>query len=157
MKEKIMRGALTVVPAFIIDRITKAWAIGPMETGALIDGVVGFRYAENTGVAFSFMSGMPWLVNLLSVVLIAVVTGLIFADRSFGRITQAGMWLIVAGGMGNLYDRLTLGYVVDFIEVLFMDFAIFNFADICVCCGAAIAAVGLLFFDNKDKKTAEGA
>ena len=157
MLKKILKGAAVVAPALIADRITKVWAMGGMETGEFIPGIVGFRYAENTGVAFSFMSGMPWLVNLMSAFLVIAITALLIADKSFSRAARFGMWLIVAGGLGNLYDRLAYGYVVDFIEVLFMNFAIFNVADICVCCGAFIAGAALIFLDIKDKKTTEGA
>ncbi len=157
MLKKMLRGACIVAPALVADRITKVWAMGGMETGSVIPGIVGFRYAENTGVAFSFMSGMPWLVNVLSVSLVIALTILLIADKGFSRAARFGMWLIVVGGLGNLYDRLAYGYVVDFIELLFMNFAIFNVADICVCCGAVIAGIALVFFDMKDNKTTEDA
>lgn len=154
---KILRGAAVVAPALIVDRITKVWAMGGIDIRAFIPGFVGFRYAENTGVAFSFLSGMPWLVNVLTVALVAAITALLVVDKSLSRWARFGLWLIVAGGLGNLYDRFAYGYVVDFIELLFMKFAIFNVADICVCCGAAIAAAALVFVDIKNEKTTEGA
>jgi len=156
MLKKLMRGAAVAAPALIVDRITKVWAAGGIEAGEFIPGIVGFRYARNTGVAFSFLSGMPWLVNALTVLLLAAIIALLLADKGLSRWTRLGMWLIVAGGLGNLYDRFAYGYVVDFIELLFVDFAIFNVADICICCGAAIAAAALVFIDIKNEKTTEG-
>lgn len=157
MLKKLIRGGAVVAPALIIDRLTKAWAAGGIEAGEFIPGIVGFRYAENTGVAFSFLSGMPWLVSIITVALVVGITALLIVDKGLSRWTRLGLWLIVAGGLGNLYDRFAYGYVVDFIELLFMNFAIFNVADICVCCGAVIAAAGLLFIDMKEEKTTEGA
>ncbi len=59
------------------------------------------------------------------------------------------MTLIIAGGLGNLYDRLTLGYVIDFIEVLFVKFAIFNVADVAVVCGTICLIIGILKTEGK--------
>lgn len=157
MKKKIMLGAVIVVTACLLDRITKLWAALLNEPKVFIDGLVGFRYVRNTGVAFSMLSDMTWLVNILSVVMIGAVILLILREKGFGGAAQAGMWLIVAGGLGNLYDRLTMGYVIDFIELLFMDFAIFNVADICVCCGAVLAGIAIFFGDKKNEKTTEVA
>ena len=144
-------GAAVVVPALAADRLTKIWAAAEMPAREVIPGVVGVRYAENTGAAFSMLSRVPWVVAALSMALVAAVVAFIFADRSLNRLARTGLWLVVAGGLGNIYDRLAYGYVVDFIEVLFMDFAIFNVADICVCCGAALAAVAILA-DGRGKK-----
>jgi len=157
MKKKIMLGAVIVVTACLLDRITKLWAALLNEPKVFIDGLVGFRYVRNTGVAFSMLSDMTWLVNILSVVMIGAVILLILREKGFGGAAQTGMWLIVAGGLGNLYDRLTMGYVIDFIELLFMDFAIFNVADICVCCGAVLAGIAIFFGDKNNEKTTEVA
>lgn len=157
MLKKLVGGAAVAVPAIILDRVTKVWAMNGMERTELIPGIVGFRYAENTGVAFSFLSSAPWLVNVLTILLVVGILAMLIADKALSRWARFGMWLIAAGGIGNLYDRFAYGYVVDFIEVLFMNFAIFNVADICVCCGAVIAAAALIFVDMKNEKTAEGA
>lgn len=157
MIKKLLLGAAAAAPALIADRLTKNWAAATRACRELIPGVLGVRYAENTGAAFSAMSGATWLVSGVSAALILAVTALLAADDKMSRWARLGLWLVVYGGMGNLYDRLAYGYVVDFIEVLFMDFAIFNVADICVCCGAVIAVAALLVQDAGGKKRAEGA
>ena len=66
-------------------------------------------------------------------------------------------WMIMAGGIGNCIDRILYGYVQDMFKVEFFNFPIFNVADICVCCGAVIAAAALLVQDAGGKKRTEGA
>ena len=152
-----LRGAWVVVPAILADRITKIWALMETPRFTVVPGVFGVRFARNTGAAFSMLSSAPWLVSALSVALIIAVMAVLITDRKMDKWTRLGLWLVVAGGLGNVYDRLAYGFVVDMIEVLFMDFAIFNVADICVCCGAFLAAAAMIFSDMKQKKTTEGA
>ena len=63
--------------------------------------------------------------------------------------TQLGLWLAVGGGLGNWVDRAVRGFVVDFVALDFMRFAIFNVADICIVCGVILAALGILISDNR--------
>lgn len=152
-----LRGAWVVVPAILADRITKIWALMETPRFTVVPGIFGVRFARNTGAAFSMFSSAPWLVSALSVALIIAVMAVLVTDRKMDKWTRLGLWLVVAGGLGNVYDRLAYGFVVDMIEVLFMDFAIFNVADICVCCGTFLAAAAMIFSDMKQKKTTEGA
>ena len=148
-----LRGAWAVLPAIAVDRITKIWAMTETPRFEVVPGVVGVKFAQNTGAAFSMFSSAPWLVSALSIALVAGIAALLIADRKLDKWTRLGLWLVAAGGLGNIYDRLVYGYVVDFIEVLFMDFAIFNVADICVCCGAFLAAAAIIISDSKKKTT----
>lgn len=157
MHKKLLRGAAIVVPALLIDRLTKILAAAYRPGEAVIPGIIGVRYAENTGAAFSFFSSAPWLVSVISALIVIALTAVLLLDKTMPRAARLGLWLVVAGGIGNLYDRLAYGYVVDMIEVLFIDFAIFNVADICVCCGAFIACIFLILTDTGKKAPAEGA
>lgn len=157
MLKKILRGAATVVPLIILDRLTKILAMEYRPRQALIPGVIGLNYAENTGAAFSFFRSAPWLVGAVSAFIVIALTALLLTDKTLSRTARFGLWAVVAGGLGNLYDRLAYGFVVDFIEPLFIDFAIFNFADICVCCGAFLACAVIILGDARKGKSAEGA
>jgi len=152
-----LRGAWVVAPALAVDRITKVWAMTEMPRRGIIPGIVGVRFAKNTGAAFSMLGNAPQLVSVLSIALVAAIAAVLVTDRKMDRWTRLGLWLVAAGGLGNIYDRLVYGYVVDMIEVLFMEFAIFNVADICVCCGAFLAAAAMIISDIRQKKTTEGA
>ncbi len=144
------KGAWVVPAVLVLDRLTKAWAA--RDAGgvwSIIPGVLGFRYAENTGAAFSIFSGITQIIAVLTALLIAGVSLYLFLGKSIPRAARYGLWLVVAGGLGNLYDRVFYGYVVDFFDFLFVSFAIFNVADICVTCGAALAIASFLWQDAR--------
>ena len=114
--------------------------------------ILDLTYVQNTGAAFSLFSEHTWLLTLVSLVmsvllLAALVRG--FFRHPFGRISLA---LLLAGAVGNLIDRAFQGYVVDMFHVLFMEFAVFNVADICVVCGAVLAVIYYLWFYEKYDK-----
>jgi len=138
-----------LVAALAADQLAKLWArevLLAQHGGALAlwPGVVGWRFADNAGAAFSALAGQKWfLIAASSVLVVAVLAYLIFR-RDMPSSLRAGLALIAAGGIGNLIDRLRFGYVVDFIEFQFMRFAIFNFADICITFGVGIVIIGML-------------
>lgn len=138
--------AAALLAVLAADRVTKRLAVSVLSGGAkvFIPGVLGWRYAENTGAAFSALSGSGLLLILLTAALIIAAIVWYLRHGDCNRWLAAGVTLIVAGGLGNLYDRLTLGYVIDFIEVLFVRFAIFNVADVAVVCGTVCLIIGIL-------------
>lgn len=130
----------------LADYLLKRWAETALKGNGrliLIENVLGLRYAENTGAAFSALSGATGLLSLVS--LIVCVTVIVFmVIRPQRWFVQLPLSMILAGGMGNMIDRLTLGYVVDYFEFLFMKFAIFNLADVFITFGAALLVLVLL-------------
>lgn len=110
----------------------------------LLEGVLGLTYLENKGAAFGMMQNMRWLFILLTGVVIAVALYLLAAGKIKSRWLVAGCVLFTAGGAGNLIDRIFRGYVIDYVEPLFVNFAIFNFADSLVTVGAGIVIVKML-------------
>ena len=132
------------------DRAMKLWMTGLLASGpiVLIDGLLGLTYHENTGAAFGIFKNGRWvLIALTAVVIIGIVVYIVFA-RKRPPLLMASLVLLSAGGIGNLYDRVVSGYVVDYIELLFMDFPIFNLADILITTGAALFFIYMLFFDS---------
>ena len=142
---------LLAVAALVgIDQAIKLWAVNvlqPVGAMPLIPHVVELRFVLNQGMAFSLLSGKQlFLIIATSAALLAVAYGLFF--RSRGKyLQQAALLLILAGGIGNLIDRVLNGEVVDYINLLFMRFAVFNFADICVCVGVALWVL-VIFLDE---------
>ena len=124
--------------AVAADRVTKVLAKRRVLRGALIPGVISFRSARNSGMAFSMLSGHFWLLTVFTALLIAGILAYLISHPGESPLLRAGLWLIAGGGLGNLYDRVTMGSVIDFIELVFVRFAIFNVADICICAGAAL-------------------
>ena len=127
----------------------------------LIPGVLGLSYTENTGAAFNmFASNTAALSIVTGVVLLGGLIAL-FLVKKKPLIYDICIPLIIAGGAGNQLDRLTRGYVIDYIRTLFVDFPIFNFADCLITC-ACFVLMGYLIFDivrdfrkEKEKTSAE--
>ena len=126
-----------------VDQVVKYLVRAGIPLHTAVDFLPGLdlTYVQNTGAAFSLFSEHTWLLTLVSLVmsvllLAALVRG--FFRHPFGRISLA---LLLAGAVGNLIDRAFQGYVVDMFHVLFMEFAVFNVADICVVVGGIAAAV----------------
>ena len=115
-----------------------------------IPGFLGLTYVQNTGAAFSSFEGQQWLFALIFALFTAGVVYEYF-KKPMG-FTTFERWCIAAiygGGLGNMIDRVRMGYVVDMIETDFMTFPVFNVADIFITCGCALLLVSLIFF-NKD-------
>ena len=134
----------------LADRGLKIWLTRLLAEGpvVLIRGVIGLRYTENTGAAFSMLSEHTWILIVFTMIAVAVLLVLLYRNRSGSRLMKAALILIIAGGLGNLYDRIFQGFVVDYIEVLLFRYTIFNFADCLVCVGAALLLIYLIFFDR---------
>ncbi len=133
-----------------LDQATKFWAVKALlEKGSMpfISGVLGFRYTENTGAAFSILREKQLLLILLtSVIIVALMGFLIKALRTDVHVVvKLAYMFILAGAVGNLIDRVRLNFVIDFLEFRFVQFPIFNIADICVVVGVSLLAVGTLF------------
>lgn len=147
------------LPGVALDRLAKHWAqTSLLDMGGraqALPGIFGWVYAQNTGMAFSALSGSTALLSAVSVLLVACVLVWLFAAKNISRTLCTGLCLIAAGGTGNLIDRLCYGYVVDFIHLEFMHFAIFNVADILVCCGAGLSILALLLAECADRRAAK--
>ena len=139
------------------DQVTKILAteyLKGKEPVSFIKGVVRFNYAENTGMAFSLFSGARWVFVALTLVACAAALWYIFSNRCKPLWLYWSIAVVASGGIGNLIDRAFYGYVVDFIEPVFIDFAIFNIADCAVTLGAVSLIAYLVFdaFKKEDKR-----
>ena len=152
------RGALLLVfmaAIVALDQWTKALVRARIPYGAgvpLLPGVVQLTHVENTGAAFSMLGGARWFFLILVAVFFAGIAVLIrrkIVSKPFE------LWALAAvggGALGNAVDRALSGAVTDMIELLFMQFAVFNVADIFITCGAIALAVFIIFFDREKKK-----
>lgn len=135
-----------------VDQITKVLTRTLIPLGeriTLIPGVVGLTYVQNTGAAFSSFTGGARLLALLSLAM-TVLLGVAIAKNWLKHpFAQWSMAVIMAGAFGNFIDRAFLGYVTDMVDTLFMTFAVYNFADICVVLGVIALAVYVIFFYEK--------
>lgn len=144
---------LLVAGATVLDQLTKFLVVeniplyGHVE---FIPGVISFTYVRNTGAAFSSFQGMQWLFVLIFLVFtVGIVWEFSKKKMPFTTLERWFIVLIYAGGLGNMIDRLRLGYVVDMIKTEFMNFPVFNVADCCITCGCFLLLGHLIFF-NRD-------
>ena len=149
---------LPAVALVALDQWTKRLATDSLtEPLALIPGVLEFTYAENDGAAWSMLSGkQTFLIVFTAVMLIAVLFALLKGPWKH-PVAHVSEMLLIAGGGGNLIDRVVRHYVVDFIYVKAIDFPVFNVADCCVCIGACLLAIYVLFFSEKEDSRGDKA
>lgn len=146
----------------VADQLIKIFVeqnLRPVMSASFIDGFVGWHYVQNTGAAFGSFSQNTTLLSVFTGVVLAAGIVVIVMRKIKSKYCLVCATMVIAGGIGNLIDRITRGYVVDFIEVQFTDFAVFNFADILVTCGAFML-IGYLVYDSvksaSAKKKGEG-
>ena len=137
------------VLVFALDRVAKILAVNIPEGGqVLIPGVVGLRYAENRGIAFSMLSGATWVLGVLSLGII-VAAFIFLRKKQLHTLSLVGLMMMLGGAAGNMVDRFIHGYVPDMIEFLFVNFAIFNVGDAFLCVGCALVIIRLLFIRDE--------
>lgn len=131
----------------LLDQLTKLAVRAPGESlhVTVLPGVLDVTFVRNTGAAFSFGEGHGILFVVLAVAVVAAVAGYLAKSPELSRVEVAGLALVCGGAIGNAIDRLVLGYVTDFIATTFIDFPVFNIADIAITCGVVIAFVGYIF------------
>ena len=165
-------GLLSVAGAallVVIDQLIKQWAtavLQPLGALTILPGVVELRYFLNDGMAFSMLAGkQTLLIGMTSLMLLCVF--LLLLLRKMGPWERISWTLILGGGVGNLIDRVVSGVVVDYVNFLFVNFAVFNFADICITTGIVMLMLWVLYdsykkdreekkIHGKDGKAADG-
>ena len=151
---------IPIVAAWLVlDQASKLYFNGAYHAGQVISdpilGIFRFHLVYNTGGAWSIFSGATWALGAFSLVVCIALTAYLALTPSRPNAGEfIGISLVVAGGIGNAIDRFTLGFVVDFIEPTFIDFPIFNVADIGVTCGIVLFIVSLLIHERTEAKRA---
>ncbi len=146
--------ALIIVLGVGFDQITKYTVAHflPVDASADLpvwDGVFSLRCISNDGAAFGMLDDKRWIFMTVSTVVIIGMT--VFLCLKYNKISKPlgiALSLIIGGGIGNMIDRVLLGYVIDFIYFVPIDFPCFNVADSLVCIGAALMFVAVLFFED---------
>ena len=147
-----------------IDQLTKILVSGNMElyqSISVIPKVFNITYIQNRGAAFGMLANHSWVFMIVSTAAIIAMCVYLFRFCKEGTFFKIGLALVISGGIGNMIDRIFLGYVVDMIEATFIEtlfgwsFAIFNVADSFVCVGAGIVIFCLVRDIIKDSKKEE--
>lgn len=138
-----------------LDQLSKFLAVkllAPIESVPLWEGVLHLTYVENRGAAFGMLADHRWVFMSISSVAIIAIALYLYSGRNTSKLYTAALMMIVSGGIGNMIDRIALGYVIDFIDFALIDFAVFNIADSIVCIGAGLLILSLVLDIIKEAK-----
>lgn len=162
MIKKLKPSAYLIYTAIILvgiglDQLTKLLAatlLQPVKDVPIWEGVFHLTYHENTGAAFGIFNepDQRWIFMVISTVAILGLGFYLYIGRASNWVYASAIALVVSGGIGNMIDRIALGYVVDFLNFELIDFAIFNVADSFVCIGAGLLILALVLDIVKEAK-----
>ncbi len=140
----------------IADQLIKIWAIKELKSVKMMDfihfgnlDIMDLRYVQNEGAAFSSLSGKRWFLVVLVIIMLIGLTIFIVKYKYKHPFFMTSAVMVISGGVGNLIDRIRFGYVVDYLDVKLFNFAVFNFADICVVLGAIFMLIFLFWIEPK--------
>ena len=147
--------ALIVLVTIVLDHFTKNLAVIALKDNsggdfALIQDIFHFTYHENRGAAFGMLSDNRWVFMSISVIAILAISAYLFLNKDDSPLMSVSLAFILGGGIGNMIDRVFLGYVIDFLNFKAINFPIFNVADSFVTIGAALLIV-YMFKSEKSK------
>ncbi|MCR5097577.1 MAG: signal peptidase II [Lachnospiraceae bacterium] len=150
-RKRLLSGIILIVILTIIDRLTKIWAAKTLSQGfdiVLIPRVLELHYIENTGAAFSILTGKIIFFLIITVIMCVFIVAVMLKTPAESRFDPFFYCLVflLSGALGNFYDRLFYNYVVDFIYFVLINFPVFNVADIYVTLSMACLVVLILFY-----------
>lgn len=136
----------------VLDQLTKFLAVVrlmPKGTFPIIENVFHLTYLENKGAGFGIFADHTWLLSVASILIVAAILMYVLVKRPKDKLLNLSLTFMIGGAVGNLIDRIRLGYVVDFLDFRLIDFPIFNVADCFITVGAVVLAVYIIFFSEK--------
>ena len=149
---------LSILILVVGDQIIKYFVdiyLKPVGSVTVFKNILQLSYYENDGAMMGMMSGKTVTMTILAVICLVIIVFVIFSGKIKFGIDYCCVVLMISGGLGNIIDRIFRGYVIDYIEVLFVDFYIFNFADCLVTCAAVALIINQIYeivMENKAKK-----
>lgn len=155
--------AILAAALVVLDQIVKYLVRANIPLGGnvpFIPYLLDLTYVQNTGAAFSMLRSHTWLLTLTSAVVVLAMCWLLMRGFFKNRLGLFSAALVLAGGMGNLVDRVVFGFVTDMFQTTFMEFAVFNVADCCITIGVPLMFLYVWLYVGKDGKkegeTAQG-
>ena len=149
---------ITIAVLVAVDQLIKYLIdiyLKPVGNIPVLKNILQFSYYENDGAMMGMMSGKTVTMTVLAVICLLLIGFVLFSGKIKFGVDYCCIILMISGGLGNIIDRIFRGYVIDYIEVLFIDFYIFNFADCLVTCAAVIMICNQIYEmikENKEKK-----
>ncbi|MCD7891762.1 MAG: signal peptidase II [Ruminococcus sp.] len=150
---------LMIIALIGADQAVKYWAVAELKPKGTMEfihfgdfKIFDLTYLENDGAIFGSMSGKRWFLIGFTAIVVAVGIVILFKFRKRSKLLNCALVLFIAGGIGNLIDRIRFGYVIDLFELKLFDFAIFNVADIYATFAVILIVIYVLFVDGKIEK-----
>ncbi len=150
--------SIIIALSVIIDQVSKVIVVTCMElyeSIVIIPKLFSFTHIRNFGAAWGMFSESRWVFIAATSIALVILPIILYRCRRMHTLFSVSLSLIIGGAAGNMIDRVFLGYVVDFLEFTFIDFPVFNIADVCIVIGTILMALYILFFDKNlflDKK-----
>ena len=159
----ILISVIMIAVLVAVDQIIKFWAAGSLEPVGTIpfwhignQKIIDFTYVENDGAVFGSFGGKRIVLIAITTILVGVCVYFLYRYKTSSKLMFISLNMIIAGGIGNWIDRVFRnGLVIDYIEVKLFNFAVFNFADICITLGVAFILIYILFIEKRDDKKEE--
>ncbi len=141
---------IIIILGLVIDRLTKIYAVNNLMAKNIDGKLFNLTYLENRGAAFGILQDKRMVfIILTSAIVIYLLYYFVKNIKTSPRILNISLAMIISGAIGNFYDRLIQGYVVDFIEFSFVKFPVFNVADILVTLGCVLMIIYIIFHGDK--------
>jgi signal peptidase II len=154
----------------VLDQLTKLYAMDIIATSCgkavaelsegdtlpIVKDVLHMTYVQNEGMSFGWFSDSRWVFLIAATAGILALFAYLIYLKGQDKLLSFSLALMIGGGIGNMFDRVALGYVVDFVDFCYFDFWkwVFNFADACICIGAALMVISVLVSYKKEKANA---
>jgi len=133
--------SLLFAGTLLLDQFVKIWSYDVLrlqKSMVVIPNIISLTYRENTGAAFSILEGKTFFLTIITFLVALLIVFAILSGRIKNIVAEYALLFIAAGGIGNCIDRISRGFVVDMFEFTFINFAVFNVADIFVTCGSVM-------------------
>lgn len=138
----------------VIDQLTK-WGIVQnfelYEEKVIIPGFFSLFYIQNEGAAWGIFQGKMMFFYIITLLVVGYLIYMFHQEKNVTKLVGISFSLILSGAVGNFIDRLVNGYVVDMFRLDFIDFPIFNIADVCLTVGVILMMIHVIFFEKEDK------
>lgn len=140
---------LIIIVGLILDRVTKIYATNNFIENPVQGPIINLTYLENRGAAFGILQDRRIFFIFITVAIVLYLLYYFYKSyKTNPNILNIALAMIISGALGNFYDRLINGYVVDFIEFSFINFPVFNIADIFVTLGCALMIIYIIFIHD---------
>lgn len=150
-----MLEGVIILAIIVLDQITKYLTVAHLKdigTKEIVSGIFSFTYVENRGAAFGILQNQRWFFIISTIIICIAVFYFLITQSNTSLVLRISLSMILGGAIGNLIDRIRLGYVVDMFHFTLIDFPVFNVADCFVVMGTILLAYYILFISDKIEK-----